>query len=1036
MSALNNGSAGRRRVSKNQYITKSGKVFTIHRNLTERWVARRDAAERRKAQRQAGLPKGRIKRLLYHFQPQRMYHYWFSRDGGIMALKIMGIGLVAGFVLLLGVFAYFRKDLPKLNGVTGSNLGGSIRYYDRTGQTLLWEDYDAVKRIPVKTDEMSPYMREATVAVEDKDFFKHGGFDVRGILRAGINDTIGHGSTQGGSTITQQLVKLSEDWSTNRTLTRKIKEVILAVELERSYSKQDILTGYLNAAPYGNIEYGVEAASRDYFQKSAKDLSLDESAFLAAIPKSPSYYSPYGALYKQDPTVSKKDLISRQHYILDLMTQQGYISQKQADEAKKVDVLAKVHAQQTKFAGIKAPWFVLAAKTQLEQEYGTQTVNRGGWKVVTTLNLDLQSKAEQLVASNLNLIKRYGADEEAIVGEDVQTGQIVSLVGGTDFNNPEYGQNNFAAGILLPPGSSFKPYDYTTLIENHTNVGAGSVLYDQVGPLPGYPCTNKSLPKNGGNCLQDYDFLSPGPLTLRYALGGSRNIPAVKAMLSAVPNDTSNGHVDSINKVISTASAMMYNPRISGNTYNCYADEALTKTTQCFGASAIGDGAFLHLDDHVNGLATLARLGTAIPHTYILSITDAANKSVPLIKHPSKQVVRPDTAYIVNDMASDPNASYLPGSCSTTTCTPLSRGGYKFQRDNGWHFAVKTGTTNDGYDGLMTSWSTKYAVVSWVGNHTRHVTLRTTMETLTEPLTRGWMEAAHANLTPVNWTQPSSVKTAPAFVVRNHVHFGDIEPSPSNDLYPSWYTGNSTANANKPVDIVSNKLATSCTPTLATKTGGNSNSNSFSVDIFVGGGNGISVNPNATDDIHHCDDDRPSIDSLVINGQDVTGGGNVDCNTVCSIETTYHAGTHPLTDARYSGVPDSGTVKLLVDGQAVQSQSASGDTKFTYSGSGSHNISVQVIDSVLYDTTSNQASVSLNGESSTLTFDSAHSSGGHTSFNWSGGTAPYTVYTGTILLNGCINVTISNCQTSPAVPNGTMVTVKDSSGKDASRQVN
>ncbi|MGH7249825.1 MAG: transglycosylase domain-containing protein, partial [Minisyncoccia bacterium] len=432
------------------------------------------------------------------------------------------------------------------------------------------------------------------------------GFDVRGILRAGISDTLGHGATQGGSTITQQLVKLSEDWSSQRTITRKIKEVILAVELERSYSKEDILTGYLNAAPYGNIEYGVEAASRDYFQKSAKDLTLDESAFLAAIPKSPSYYSPYGALYKQDATVASKDLIVRQRYILDLMADQGYITKKQASDAKKVDVLAKIHPQQTKYAGIKAPWFVLAAKSQLEQEYGQQTVNRGGWKVVTTLDLNLQNKAEQLVASNLSLTKRYGADEEAMVGEDVQTGQIVSLVGGTDFNNPDYGQNNFAAGILVPPGSSFKPYDYSTLIENHTNVGAGSVLYDQVGPLPGYPCTNKASPKNGGNCLEDYDFLNPGPLSLRYALGGSRNIPAVKAMLSALPNDTSSGHIDSVNKTIATASAMMYNPRLSGNAYNCYADEALTQPTQCYGASAIGDGAFLHLDDHVNGLATLA----------------------------------------------------------------------------------------------------------------------------------------------------------------------------------------------------------------------------------------------------------------------------------------------------------------------------------------------------------------------------------------------------------------------------------------------
>lgn len=971
-------SSGGRRVSKNQYTTKNGNVIKIHRNLTERWVARKDAAERRKAQRMAGLPQSRLKRFFYHFQPKRMYRYWFSRDGGVMALKIIGVGLVAMFLLLVGVFAYFRKDLPKLNDVYGSNIGGSIRYYDRSGQTLLWEDYDAVKRIPVKTDKISPYVRNATVAVEDKDFFKHGGFDVRGIVRAGLNDVFGSGGTQGGSTITQQLVKLSQNWSGQRTLTRKAKEVILAVELEREYSKQDILTGYLNTAPYGNIEYGVEAASRDYFDKSAADLTLEEGAFLAAIPKSPAVFSPYGPYY------DAKMLLGRQQYIIDLMEQQGYINHDQAVKAKEVKILAKIHKQQTKYAGIKAPWFVLAAKTQLEQEYGTQTVNRGGWKVITTLDMKLQKKAEQLVKSNLPNVSAYGADNEAMVAEDVTNGQIVSLVGGTDFTNKTFGQNNFGAGILLPPGSSFKPYDYTAMIENNKNVGAGSVLYDSLGPLPGYPCTNRSNPKNGGNCLQDYDFYTPGPIPIRYALGGSRNIPAVKAMLSSIPNDTSAGKVDSINKTISTASAMMYNPRISGNAYNCYADEKLTQTTQCYGASAIGDGAYLHLDDHVNGLATLSRLGKAIPHTYIMSITDSANKNVKLISYPTKQPIRPDTAYIVNDMASDPRASYLPG-------------GYKFhQQPNGWKFAIKTGTTNDGYDGLMASWSPKYAVVSWVGHHTRHVTLRTSMEYLTTPLTRGWMEAAHAGLKPVQWQKPAGVKTAPAFILRKHIHYGDVQPSPANDLVPSWYTGNgNNKNSNKPIDIVSQKLATSCTPALATKTGGNSNSNAFSVDIFVNGSNGVSANTDATDDVHDCDDARPRINSISFNG--VTGTST--CNSPCNISASISPGTHPLTDPKYSNISGSGTVALIVNGAVISTKKAGGTVSFSYSGSGNKTVKIRVVDSVLYDSTSDGVSLNFGGggggnsEDLTITSPSNGSNqGGSFTVQWTGGNGPFEIF--------------------------------------------
>ncbi len=930
---------GSNRKSRNSYTTRSGQTIKINRNLGNRLSAYRDVKARSKAERLAGMPKSRFKRSMYRLQPQRLYQYWFSREGGIMALKILGIGILAGFILLIGIFAYFRKDLPNLRDISGGNLGGSISYYDRTGQTLLWEDYDAIKRIPVTDNNISQFMKDATVAVEDKDFFKHGGFDVRGIARAGFNDAFKHGGTQGGSTITQQLVKLNNDWSKDRTITRKVKELILAVELERSYSKQEILTGYLNAAPYGNIEYGVQAATNDYFHKDAKDLTLDEAAFLAAIPKSPSYYSPYGSIYKQDATPASKDLIGRRNYVLDQMTNQGRITKKQADEAKKSDTLARVQTQKSKYAGIKAPYFVTAAKKEVEQRCST-TVKCGGWKVITTMDSALQKKAEDLVAANLVKIKRFGADNEALVTEDVETGQIVASVGGVDFNNPTFGQNNFASNILLPPGSSFKPYDYTAFIDTNTNVGAGSVLYDSLGPLPGYACTNKGNPKNGGNCLQDYDFLAPGPLTLRYALGGSRNIPAVKAMLSTVPNDTSNGRTASINKVISTASAMMANHTVSGNTYNCYSDEALTKTTQCYGASAIGDGAYLHLDDHVNGLSTLGRMGKAIPRTYILNITDAGNKNIYKFQQPQgKQVIKADSAYIVNDMASDPRASYLPGSCSETSCTPLSSGGYKFHRYNGWKLAIKTGTTNDGYDGLMTSWSPKYATVAWVGNHTRHVTLTTSMEVMTEPLVRGMMEAAHADKKASNWVAPANIKSLPAFIVRNHIHYGDIEPSPTNDLFPSWYTGKTNASTNQTIDKISGKVATNCTPALAKDNQQNSNAASWNVDVFAGGtaSSGSTSIAAGNDDVHVCGEKKPEI-RIMQNGD----------GSITAIATP---GAHPLSSDKQKG-----TINFLASGQVLQSFNVDDGNPNATLPSGvapaGSTVTAQVIDSVLYDATS------------------------------------------------------------------------------------
>lgn len=1034
----------RNRRPKDTITTRSGKTIKLNRTLGDRLKSRKAARAAERAAYLATLPKDRIRRLAYRLRPKHLVEYWFSREGGIMALKMIGIAIVVGFFLTIGLFAYFRKDLPKIKDLSGDSLGGNITYYDRTGQTVLFNDYNSVKRIPVNGNAISPYMKEAAVAIEDKNFFHEGAFDMRGIVRATYHDVTGSsGSLQGGSTITQQLVKLNEGWTNNRTITRKVKELILAVELEREYSKNDILTGYLNIAPYGGVDYGVEAAAQDYFQTDAAHLSLAQATMLAAIPQSPSYYSPYaGHLYNPAVTSDTFDpqaMLDRQHYILDLMVQQHYITKQQADDAKQVDILAQVHQQTPKFQDMKAPYFVLAAKEELEQTYGATTVQRGGWKVVTTLDMNLQNKAEQLVATNLSNVERRTAglaDEEASVTEDIQTGQIVSLVGGVDFSNPDHGQNNYAAGVLVSPGSSFKPYDYVTLINNNNNVGAGSVLYDSEGPLPGYPCTNKQLPKNGGNCLKDYDFLQPGPLTLRYALGGSRNIPAVKAMYEAVPNDKSNGHVDSINKVISTASAMMDNTYLQSkhqNAYNCYQQginvnsATSSDTTQCYGASAIGDGAYLHLDDHVNGLSTLARLGKAIPRTYILKITDAAGKNIYQWKQPiGNQAVKADAAYIVDNMASDPNASYLPGSCSAYTCS----GGYKFQRYNGWNFAVKTGTTNYGFDGLMASWSTKYATVSWVGNHTRNVDISsrtgTAMEYLTEPLTRGMMEYAHTGLKPVNWVQPTTVKSLPAFVVRNHIHYGDVEPSPTNDLYPGWYVGGGAKGkvTSQTIDKVSGKVATTCTPAAAKEFVTNGNAASWNIDIFKGGQQSIgsasvgsNTDSNATDDVHNCNDSPPTVT--------LTSPGT--CNSSCTITATVTQGTHALTDPQYPQFP--GNITFTLNGQAIHSENVSDSpstVSFTYTptSSGSGTLTATVTDSVLYQG-SNSATLNF---TSPLTLGNPAVAGHQITLTWTGGTGGVTAVANGFAAPDCSNVSGNSC-TITVVPNTPYsIYVQDNSG--------
>lgn len=988
------GNTGRR--SKSTFVTKSGQTIKINRSIGDKIRARRAGYAQKRAERLIGMPKGRFQRVLFRLQPKRLYKYWFSREGGIMALKIFGISSLAGFLLLVGIFAYYRKDLPNIKDVSGNNIGGSIQYYDRSGKTLLWEDYDAVKRIPVKGEDISDNMKKATIAVEDKDFFKHGGFDVRGIARASVNNAFGQSGTQGGSTITQQLVKLTQDWSKERTVTRKIKELILSVELEREYSKQDILTGYLNTAPYGSIDYGVEAAARDYFHKSAKDLNLEESALLAGIPKSPSFYSPYKTGY------DKKALLGRQHYILDLMEQQGMITKAQRDAAKKVDVLATIKPRKPRYDGIQAPWFVLTAKEELERRFGGSTVKRGGWKVTTTLDLTAQKLAEEQLQKGLAQVRRQGGDTGAFVAEDVKTGQVVALVGGDDFSNPEYGQNNYAHDLELPPGSSFKPYDYAALIDTQKNVGAGSVLYDIKGPVPGYPCTTGAT--RTGNCLVNYDLRYPGPMTLRYALGGSRNVPAIKAML-----------IVGVEQTIEVAHKLMTNygedgkPDPNIGNYRCYHDEENTQQAPCYASSAIGDGAYLRLDEHVHGFGTLSRNGLNIPQTYILKVQDAAYKTVTEWK-PSKgtQAINPETAYIVSDMLSDPNASYFPA-------------GSKPQRYKDWKFAAKTGTTNDSKDGWMMMYSTQYAAGAWVGYHNRQRVMSGFMETMTQPIVQGWMRPMHDNLKAEERVKPAGIQTLPAFVVRSHVGVGSVEPSSATDFFPSWYKPPSKSSANQRIDQVSDKLATECTPERAIKTGTGGDSNTFSVDKFVNGGAGGTSDK---DDVHKCEDAKPtvSIDSK-----------NFECNGSCLISAHVAGGTHPLHSDKFNGV-----VNFRIDGQIVSSHPVAdaGVVSFTYTpdSPGTKTLSAEVIDSVLYDGT-DTTSIIVTGTGGTptpepLTIDSAKKTGGTTvKIKWFGGTGAITIYKSSDNSPLCNGTSDSECTTTIAqAPIGTSLYAKDTSG--------
>ncbi len=992
--ARSNGRRSHRSMRNATITTKSGRSIKLNQTLSDRNKARRAERQAAKAAYLSTLPKDRWKRLAYRFQPKHLYHYWFSQEGAYMALKIIGACIVACFFLTIGLFAYYRRDLPVINNLSDQNLGGSVRYYDRTGKVLLWQDYNAIKRIPVKSNQISTYMKDATVAIEDKNFYTEGAFDIRGIIRAAVHDVFGGGSTlEGGSTITQQVVKLNENWTDNRTITRKIKELILAVELGRQYSKSQILTAYLNIAPYGGIEYGVQSAAEDYFHISAANLTLPEAAMLAAIPQSPAYYSPYSSPRWNSAaapgTFGEKALLSRQHYILDQMVQQHYITQAQANAAKTVNVLALIHPLQSKYQNIIAPYFVLAAKHQLDQTYGPRTVRRGGWKVITTLSLPLQKYAEQDVAGNTANVASVGGDQQAMVAESVKTGQVVAQVGGENFNNPVDGQIDYAS-TLVSPGSSMKPFMYTALIQDNNNVGASSVFYDVQQPLPGYPCTNKTQPtatSNGGNCLWDDNFTYPGPETIRYALGGSRNVPAVKASYEALPGDTSPDFIKSEDKWIGMANQAIGYP----NAYACYKQGANLLTagksqqTQCYGSSAIGGG-YIALDHEVNGDVTLARLGNAIPQTYILNITDSSGRTIYQWHQPKgKQVYAPDAAYIINSILDDPRATYLFSY-------------QKFQHYNGWDIAVKTGTENQNDNGVMTAWNTQYAVIGFAGYHTLDKPLKEGFfEDITEPITRTWLEQALNALhtKPINWVQPKGIKVLPGFVQQVSPGYGARVPGPKYDLYPSWYVGGGSSSTDT-IDKVSGLLATSCTPALAKETISSGGSASdWNIDIFHGGTANIgtpthvssSENLSKYDNVHNCNDSPPAVHL----------SAPATCTNTCTISATVTQGTHPLSSPQYPQFP--GQVDITLNGTKLYSayvSSSPSSVSFTYTprSSGSGTLKATVTDSVLYQGTASQAfsyvsqsPISISNPQNYQTV----SASGTTNVNWSGGGGTYSV---------------------------------------------
>jgi len=570
------------------------------------------------------------------------------------------IGAVALIALIFIAIPVFSYTLPPPDQIVRRE-GFSTKILDRNGE-LLYDIFADERRTPVDIDEVPDYLRQATIAIEDKNFYKHGGFDLTAYPRALFNILVKQ-KLQGGSTLTQQLVK-NVLLTSERTIVRKVKEFVLAVQIESRFSKDEILQMYLNEAPYGGTAWGVQSAAETYFGKGVGELTLTESAFLAGLPQRPSVYSPYSS--------SPKSYIDRTKGVLRRMREDDYITREQ--EEASVAELDGLEFQ-ARGANFKAPHFVQYVQAILEERYGERLVQQGGLKVVTSLDLELQEAAQEIVTSEIAKVEGLDIGNGAAIVIDPSTGEILAMVGSKDFGADDYdGQVNVTLS-LRQPGSAIKPIVYATgLAKGYT---ASTLFVDAPTTFPGGIDLPEYEPVN-------YDGEYRGPIQLRYAIGNSINVVAVK-MVALV----------GVEEVLENA----YNMGLTSL-------EPTQATLNRVGLSLALGGGEVRLIDLTGAFGIFMNGGKRVELVSILSVTDNDGKILEEAEFDDgKQVIEPAHAYIMADILSDNGArTEVFGSNSLLNIA-------------GRRIAVKTGTTNDKRDNWAVGGDSQVVVGVWVGNN-------------------------------------------------------------------------------------------------------------------------------------------------------------------------------------------------------------------------------------------------------------------------------------------------------------------------------
>ncbi len=575
---------------------------------------------------------------------------------GTIAKSLFDLGLIIGLALFV-IFLYVYYTTVTPSALLHRSISETSIIYDNTGEHELYEMHGEENRKVISHDEIPDHLRRATIAAEDDNFYNHKGIDPFGIVRAMQKNFVAGSAAQGGSTITQQLVR-NTFLSREKTIKRKFTEMVLAIKMERHYTKDEILDFYLNEVPYGSNAYGAQAAAEIYFDKNANELTLDEAALLASIPKATTYYSPYGN------NIDK--LKARQRGIIERLGELGLYNDEDIQNALKTETLENIIAFRE---DIDAPHFVFYVREQLEEMYGSDVLRRGGLKIYTTLDYEMQKRAEEDVSAYAKKLPSFGASNAALVAVEPNTGDVKVMVGSVDYYDKENDGEVNVTLSLRQPGSSFKPIVYAAGFD--MGYQPETLLYDVPTNFGDDGSGKKYIPQN-------FDGQNHGLVSVRKAIAGSLNVPAVK-MLYLVGVDTA----------IDFAETLGFTTLAERNRY---------------GLSLVLGGGEVKLLEHVGAFSVFANDGVRAPVHGINRVIDTTGKEIGSAPEPER-AINEEVARKINSILSDNKArTYVFGS-SAPVYVP------------GKNVAAKTGTTQDYRDALTLGYTPELAVGVWVGNN-------------------------------------------------------------------------------------------------------------------------------------------------------------------------------------------------------------------------------------------------------------------------------------------------------------------------------